>query len=132
MSTGELVEDLGTLSLVGQAIEYRSSFYPPWSLPVAELRLVGEYTNEDGPHAADHFLVFFGSVKQTCEAPVDADGVIPVLNALAEILKGSLKPELRFNTSFASRVIWPPQLCGQPVFAFHQRRVFESMTSSAD
>ncbi len=88
MSAGEFVEDLGTLSLVEQAIEYRSSFYTAWSLPVAELRLIGEYTNEDGPHFSDHFLIFFVSNEQTHEAPVDAVGVIPVLHALA-------KPNLR-------------------------------------
>lgn len=121
MSTDKLVEDLGTLSLVESAIEYRSNFYPPWSLPVADVRVIGEYTNEDGPHAADHFLMFFGPDGKTHEVPAGADGVFSVLHSLEGIFGDSLEVELGFVTTFASRVIWPPQLSGQPVFIVHEK-----------
>ena len=29
-----------------------------WSVPVADVRLIGEYTNSDGPYLDDYFMVF--------------------------------------------------------------------------
>lgn len=121
MRPGKLVEDLGTLSLVEQTIQYRSSFYPPWSLAVPQLRLIGEYTNEDGPHVSDHFVIFFASNERVYEAPDGAEGVSPVLRSLEEILGDTLAVELTLTTTFASRVMWPRQLEGQPIFNFHQK-----------
>lgn len=116
MSAASRSEDLGQLSLTAKSLHFRSSFYQPWDLPIEELRLLGEYTNEDGPHVADHFLVFFGPGGRAFEAPVDADGTVSVLRELGSMFSVPMQLELRFNTSFASRAIWPPQLSGQELF----------------
>lgn len=121
MSASSHIEDLGQLSLTAKTVQYQSAFYQPWNLPVEELRLLGEYTNEDGPHAADHFLVFFGSGGQAFEVPVDANGTNSVLRELESILSISMQLELRLNTTFASRVIWPPQLSGQELFIIREK-----------
>lgn len=121
MSAAGHTEDLGKLSLTAKTVHYRSTFYQPWNLPIEELRLLGEYTNEDGPHAADHFLVFFGPGGRAFEAPVDADGTVSVIRELESILSIPMQLELRFNTTFASRAIWPPQLSGQELFTVREK-----------
>jgi hypothetical protein len=121
MSAASHTEDLGKLSLTAKTLQFRSAFYQSWDLPVEELRLLGEYTNEDGPHAADHFLVFFGLGGRCFEAPVDADGVVAVLRELESVYSHPVQPELRFNTTFASRAIWPPQLSGQELFTVREK-----------
>jgi hypothetical protein len=85
------VEDRGRLSLNESVIGYQSRFYRAWSLDTSDLRLIGEYTNEDGPHASDHFLVFFGKNDIIHEAPVGAQGVSTVFEGLRQKLDGSVK-----------------------------------------
>ena len=109
-------EDLGRLTMKAQSLCFHSCFYPSWELPVASMTLLGEYTNEDGPHAADHFLIFIDCEGNQFEVPFDAEGTACVLRQLSSILAFPLKTHLLFETSFASRVLWPPGISGQELF----------------
>ncbi|MFA5193828.1 MAG: hypothetical protein WC740_24220 [Verrucomicrobiia bacterium] len=47
----------GELRCSEDVITYRSSA-GDWSVPIAEIRIIGEYTNTDGPYIDDYFFVF--------------------------------------------------------------------------
>lgn len=111
------MEDSGNLSLDGDAVRYRSKF-GDWELPVSSLRVLGENTNQNGPYADDWFLCFATGPEMWLEAPVSAEGSGELLKALSKRLGVSLATELFSSTDFTSRVLWPPELAGQPMFQF--------------
>jgi len=110
MITHPLIEDLGSLVVKDECLCYASNFYRSWNVPLAEIVLIGEYTNEDGPHAADHFLVLLTKGEHVCECPVAASGFEESFRKVGESLNQSLKIELLFGTSIKSRIIWPSAL----------------------
>lgn len=111
-----LVEDLGSLAVKDESLCYDSNFYPSWKVPLAEIVLIGEYTNEDGPHASDHFLVLLTKGEHVYECPVDASGFAESFRKVSESFKQQLKVELMFETRIKSRIIWPPSLHGRDLY----------------
>ena len=108
----------GQIQLDGDVICYRSPVYGDWSLPVANLRLIGEYTNQDGPIADDYFFCFATGPETWLEASFYADGADEFLRALSAKLGAPLLTGLCHSTDFASRVLWPESLAGEPMFQF--------------
>ncbi|CAN5175350.1 hypothetical protein BH23VER1_BH23VER1_09740 [soil metagenome] len=53
--------DSGRYRIEHGELSYRSEVYGSWKLPISEITLIGEYTNEDGPMADDYFLLFLFS-----------------------------------------------------------------------
>lgn len=104
----------GTLELVGETIRYARDGVEVWSLPVASVVLVGERTTDHGPGVDDYFFVFVGGDPLvTVEAPMYAGP--DILLALSPLLRCDLAPALANRADFASRVIWPVELAGEPL-----------------
>jgi hypothetical protein len=83
-------------------------------LDLADLRLVGEWTDGSGP-ADDWFYVFAGDdPSRLFEAPVYAG--VDLVAALSRELGEALEVGLAHSTEWASRVIWPAELAGRPLF----------------
>ncbi|MHC4528847.1 MAG: hypothetical protein ACYTEX_10065 [Planctomycetota bacterium] len=93
-----------------------------WELPVTRIRLLGEYTNQDGPYADDYFFVFATGPDRWYEASFYAEGSDSFLNGLSGILGHPLKPTLTNSTDFHSNVLWPAELAGRPLFDFKYKR----------
>ena len=101
------VEDFGSISIVDGTLCYISDFYPHWKLPLSDIVVLGEYTTEDGPHAADHFFVVLSQDQTVNECPVDATDFVETCQALSAHFHAEITVALRFETTFKSRVIWP-------------------------
>jgi hypothetical protein len=112
----------GRLWLEVGLVKNRSTLFGDWEVPVADLRLVGEATNEEGPFLDDWMLVFATGPEGWREASMYAPGHDKFLCELGQMLGGPLFPALAGSTTFASRVLWPQQLYGQPVFTYNARR----------
>lgn len=95
---------------------FNSIDYGNWSIPLSEIRLLGEYTNEEGPFVEDHFFVIIDSNNNIFEAPVGAEGIVDVIKALSEIYGCKIELKLIFETSFKSRVIYPQKLYDMDLF----------------
>ena len=108
----------GRIQLDGDVIRYRSAVYGDWDLPVSELRIVGECTNQDGPVVDDYFFCFATGPGMWFEASFYAEGRDEFLEALGVKLGARLVTGLCHSTDFASRVLWPPSLAGEPMFAY--------------
>jgi len=110
----------GRIWLADGLIHYESQDYGSWSLPVADLRVLGEHTTDNGPMIDDWFLVFVtGSAAGWQEASVYAEGADEFRKQLAGVLGAdSLDGELSASTDFASRILWPQTLRGQPLFHY--------------
>jgi hypothetical protein len=106
------------IRLDGDIIRYRSRVYVDWDVRVSDVRLIGECTNQDGPFADDYFFCFATGPAVWFEASFYADGRDEVLSALEATLGSPLLNGLCHSTDFASRVLWPPTLCGLPMFQY--------------
>ena len=101
----------GKLGIFGDDIAYYHAGGASWRIPLAEVRVIGEYTNENGP-AGDYF---FGFVTQDrwYEASFYAEGAHEFLEELGERLGFELTLYLNNSTTFASRILWPEHLAGR-------------------
>lgn len=82
------------------------------------VRVIGEYTTQDGPLVDDWFVVFVLGEQEWVEVPCYAGGVPDSLRNLGSILGTSLELGLQTSTDFASQVLWPPSLAMYPLFEY--------------
>ena len=112
------MNESGRILLDGDIIRYRSAVYGDWDLPVLDVRIMGEATNQNGPFADDYFFCFATGPGMWREASFYAEGRDEFLRALGAKLGILLELDLCHSADFASRVLWPPALAGEPMFRF--------------
>lgn len=112
------MDESGHILLDGDVIRYRSTVYGDWGLPVSDVRIIGEATNQNGPFADDYFFCFASGPGMWLEASFYAEGRDEFLRVLGAKLGSPLVPGLCNSTDFASRVLWPPSLAGEPMFRY--------------
>ncbi|HVG31913.1 MAG TPA: hypothetical protein VM911_02490 [Pyrinomonadaceae bacterium] len=88
-----------------------------WQLPISEIRVMGEHTDDHGPSVDDYFFVFLTN-SHFCEASFYAEGRDQFLSELRDLLGAKLSCGLVNSTDFQSRVMWPPDIAGQPFYDF--------------
>lgn len=111
------------LSLEDGTVRLHSSGQLVWEVPVAEVRVIGEYTNESGPWGDDWFVVFVGNEGNWFEASTDATNVESVLWRLSVGLHAPITLGLANSTSFRSQILWPPSLRGEQLLLFLPMRL---------
>jgi hypothetical protein len=114
--------DSGRVQLRDGVIHYESSIYGTWSLPLSEVRAVGEYTNQDGPGVDDWFLVFL-THGAAYEASLYAHRRDQFLEDLSAALGAEISCELVYSTDFRSHLLWPEHLKGHRLFEYRKRRL---------
>lgn len=116
--TIEKIENYGSTSLSATMLSFKSKYYGTWSVNVANISLIGEFTNQDGPSLEDHFLVFIGMNGSLYELPISALGFDLIWTQLADKFK--ILPRLMLNgeTDFASKVLWPEEMRDYVVFDY--------------
>ncbi|MHA3774488.1 hypothetical protein ACXR0O_23435 [Verrucomicrobiota bacterium sgz303538] len=105
----------GHLKLEDDTIVYTLPNREAWRVPIADLRVIGEFTNTDGPYADDYFFVFI-TCDQWFEASFYAEGRDTLLAGLGQRLHHKLQTGLCDSTSLVSRVLWPARLESHPLF----------------
>ena len=82
-----------------------------WSVPVADVRLIGEYTNSDGPYLDDYFFVFLTAPEGGWhQASFYAKGRDEALAELSRSIGAPLECGLCNSTHYKTRIMWPPHL----------------------
>jgi hypothetical protein len=112
------MSESGRILLDGDVIRYRSAVYGDWDLRVLDVRIIGEATNQSGPFADDYFFCFATGTSMWREASFYAEGRDEFLRALGAKLGSPVEAGLCHSADFASRVLWPPSLAGEPMFRF--------------
>ena len=112
------MKESGHILLDGDVVRYRSAAYGDWDLPVSDVRIIGEATNQNGPFADDYFFCFASGPGMWHEASFYAEGRDEFLRLLGAKLGSPLQAGLYDSADFASRVLWPPSLGGEPMFRF--------------
>lgn len=108
----------GHIELDGDRIRYASMAYGDWTIPVDDVRVIGEATNQNGPFADDYFLCFVTGRETWYEASFYADGRDAFLTTLGSRLNTELRLNLAGSTDFASRILWPIEAAGSSMFEY--------------
>lgn len=92
-----------------------------WSLPIASIILVAEYTTNEGPYVDDYFLIFVTSEEgklyfSTCS--FYSDGRDEALSALQQRLGSPISFGLQGSIEWRSRVAWPIKMVETEYFTF--------------
>lgn len=111
------METSGTISLVNGVLRYESPIYN-WQLKLEDVKVIGEATTDHGPYLDDYWFCFATGMGGWMEASFYAAGRDVFLRSLQESLDDKLERELTFSTDFASRVLWPAELAGCPMFTY--------------
>ena len=88
-----------------------------WRITLAEVKVIGEYTNADGPYADDYFLILV--VRRDLPLyylSMCAEGMDEFIKDLEASLGSSLTLELVSSTSLDSNIVWPPAMTGRKLF----------------
>jgi hypothetical protein len=116
-------EDSGKLTFTDDIVSYESRSRCSWRLDAAAIRLVGEFTNQSGPYMDDYFFVFFKrGEEEWYEASFYCDGRDEAWKALTARFSGLAQPGLFNSADSKSRVLWPAEHAGQPLFEFREMK----------
>jgi len=114
----------GSIEISDESIVYRvRGEETSWSVPIGQIVLIAEYTNDKGPYCDDYFLVFVwiddGKVN-FAECSFYAEGSSEIVSTLGKEFGMRMELGLAHSTEWDSRVIWPPELAGGAYFEFHE------------
>lgn len=111
--------DSGKISLEKTVIKYESSIYRSWHIRLSDIKVIGEYTNQNGPFADDYFLAFVTNPDGGWyEASFYAEGRELLLQELYSKFIVDPQHSLVASTDFNSVILWPKELSGRPMFEF--------------
>ena len=102
------------LRVDGDHIEYAAGG-ESWRIPIADVRVIGEFLSRQNRGPQNHFLVFMTS-EEWFKAPYESEGRDALLAELGHRFGHQLRPDLFKATTFSSRVLWPTHLEGRPMF----------------
>ncbi len=105
------------LFLVGEELILKDEGGEFWRLPLSALRVIGEYTNEDGPFAEDWFAVFITSDREWFLAELTPSNTEVIRVDLAGRLGTQIEFGLFSSATFASRIILPIEYARRPLFS---------------
>lgn len=109
------------IRLRGDIIEYRIedrnfTFYVP------DIVMVGEFSAPPGLFGADYFFSILTSDRERpLDIPAYAEGIFETFQALRERIPGMLRPTLQMQSGFASRIMYPEEYAGKPLYHFRTR-----------
>ena len=121
----------GRIWIDGAMIRYESSAYEDFQVAAGVVRVVGEFTNQNGPMTDDWFQVFI-TPERVLSASVYAEGMDEFMRELRLVLPGLLYFGLQNSTDFKSRILFPPEMAGAPLFTFRDHKpvgLVERLTS---
>jgi hypothetical protein len=127
----------GEIAFVDGAVVFRDSG-AGWTVKLADVRLIGEYTTANGPSADDWFLVFLTAEQSGWyEVSLYAAGLDRFLIELGVALGAPIPLALCGSTDWKTRALWPPAVEGVPLLTTVPRatrlgRLWQSITGQRD
>lgn len=115
----EVKDRSGVIELIDGVVKHQLKNYGMWKLPVSEIKVIGEYTNQNGPFADDYFFVFVTATTWH-EASFYAHGCDTFLKKLGTALNQEIDCTLFASADFNSNILWPPSISGEEMFEFRR------------
>ena len=89
---------------------------PKIEIPISDIKLIGEYTTENGPHLDDYFIVFYYSENSYAEISMYAENLIEMIDELETKIGGKLKSHLTSSAVWNSNILWPNASKGETLW----------------
>lgn len=86
---------------------------PKVEIPISNIKLIGEYTTENGPQLDDYFMVFYYSDNSYAVISMYAENLNEMIDELAVIMKTKLDSHLVNSTVWNSNILWPSKSKGE-------------------
>lgn len=86
--------------------------------PLVGVKVIGEYTNQNGPFADDYFICFVTDSPGWTEVSFYAEGRGRLLAGIEAYFGAEILLGLCGSTDFNSRILWPPRLVGRDFLEF--------------
>lgn len=119
--------DSGTITLENGILTYTNEPNGSWSTPLDEIGIIAEATNENGPFGDDYFLIFVSNKSPSWfEASFYASNREEFLKTLSSHFGTLFELKLTTSATFASRILWPPELKGEPLFEYKKAGLFKN------
>lgn len=109
-------EASNNISIIGDCVHFVVDGASVWSLAVCDIRIIAECTVQADPIRDDYFVVFLDSRMREYVVPTTAPGLLAAIDVLQERLKCQMQFGLANSTVLASRILWPDDLQGAPLF----------------
>jgi hypothetical protein len=103
------------LQLRGQELQCVRGDEVVWRFRIADLRLVAEYTTDEGPLIEDYNFVFAVG-HPVVFYDVGLSSALGVIDPLSAALGEKIEPRLANSTDWKSHILWPPSLLGRELF----------------
>jgi hypothetical protein len=82
-------------------------------IPISKIKIIGEYTTENGPTLDDYFLVFYYSNNSYAEISMYAENINVMIENLSKSLNIELKSLLVNSTVWNSKILYPIESKGK-------------------
>ena len=112
----------GRIELINNIVHYTSEGYGSWEIPLSEIRVIGEHTNQEGPWRDDYFFVYVINLDGWYRSSFYAEGRDEFLDELSKKVGYTIELELLNSADYLSNVLWPAELKGKPLFNFYKKR----------
>jgi hypothetical protein len=91
-------------------------------IPIKEIRIIGEYTTNEGPFKDDWFFVFVLDSDDIRQVSAYATGTEEMLRQVGQIITTELTEQLANSTNWKSNVLWPAIFRGQELFKLTEKQ----------
>ncbi|WP_299884351.1 hypothetical protein [uncultured Lacinutrix sp.] len=95
-------------------LEYIDGDYK--KIPISSIKIVAEYTTENGPVLDDWFMVFYHGKNEYSEISMYAENIKEMISILSSKLDTELDSNLVSCTHFESHILWPIKLKGEKLW----------------
>ena len=121
----KLASNMLSLQVSGARLSCLDEHEQRWSIEIADIILIAEYTTDEGPHLDDYFLVFVtveNGIPFFSKCTFYAEGRDEVFECLLKTFDMPVEFKLCSSTAWASSVLWPRDLAGNEYFKFSKVR----------
>ncbi len=108
---------INKLFISGNQVAYDFDANEGWYMDIDKIVFIGEYTTANGPYVDDYFIVFAESKDEWWQASFYSIDHSSFWKELSKRMNCDIGPRLMGSTEWASKVIYPPELADQELFA---------------
>lgn len=106
----------GNILISNEDLIYRFRDEEVFKINFKEIKLIAEYTTDQGPTLDDWFLVLYDEKENVYQVSMYAENIMEVLEEMREKLNSSLVTDLYSSADWKSNILWPEEVKGEPLW----------------
>ena len=117
-ATIKQAESDGAIYFDDSAIIHRRPSGDTLSVSISDVAVVGEFTTPDGPGVDWYLVLVLRGSDHWHQFSMYAEGTETLCDKFSKFWNSRVQVGLANRTDLASRIMWPPELVGRPLFVF--------------